>query len=93
MKIVPVTQVIVFLLIASMIGVVVKSVLTNVDLNALQAASASSHTSTEETKSAIWYVNHRDEALKHIQECRKDISLGYTENCINAEYAIKIIGQ
>jgi len=93
MKIVPVTQVIVLLLIASMIGIVVKSVLTNVDLNALQAASASSHTSTEETKSAIWYVNRRDEALKHIQECRKDISLSYSQNCINAEYAVKISGQ
>ncbi|MDP3333504.1 MAG: EexN family lipoprotein [Methylococcaceae bacterium] len=93
MKTTPFPQVIVLLLIASMIGIVVKSVLTNVDLNALQAASITSHTSAEQTKSAIWYVSNRDEALKHIKECRKDISLSYTKNCINAEYAIKIIGQ
>lgn len=93
MKTLHVPQAIVFLLIASVIAVVVKNVLSTVDLNALEAANTASNNSPEEIKSAIWFVNHRDEAHKLIQECRKDIRLSYTENCINAEYAIKITGQ
>ncbi len=82
-----------FMLLVFMIFFVAKSVFPNENTSTLASASMVRDISPEEAKSPIWFVNHPDEARKQIQACRKDINLSNNQNCINAEYTAKLIGQ
>ncbi|MBS3955230.1 MAG: hypothetical protein KGZ88_19955 [Methylomicrobium sp.] len=92
MKNIPIQKVVLFTVIAFMIVVVIEKDLFNVNSDALMPASTFSDKDLEEAKSVLWFINHREEAHTQIQECRMDIVLSHTENCVNAEFAIKIIG-
>ena len=89
----PIQKVILFTVFVYMIVAVIEKELSNVSTNALGTASVFRDKDLEEAKSVLWFMNHRKEAHTQIQECRMDIVLGRTDNCINAEFAIKIIGK
>lgn len=93
MKNIPIREVIVFILVVYMIVDVSQNVLPDINMSALKASAEISASPSEPAKSVIWFIDHRDEARTLIQKCRKDISLANTENCINAEYGLKIAGQ
>jgi hypothetical protein len=77
-----------------MIFVVIDKLVSNLASNSLVTASAfrDNDKNQEETKSVLWFINNREEAHMQVQECRMDIVLSHTDNCVNAEFAIKIIG-
>lgn len=81
------------ILIIFMMVIITKNLLTDVNLETLKAENISSANSTEESKSVIWFVERHDEALKLSEQCRKNIGLANTNNCINAEYALKLTGR
>lgn len=92
MKIALTRELLVLLLIGSTFFIVNEKLLPNIDLNAPEAQGFVTNLPAEKTQSSVWFINHRDEAYKRVQECRKDKRLTHTQNCINAEFALKIVG-
>jgi hypothetical protein len=92
MKNIPFQKVILSIVFACMIFVGIEKLLSNLDATTLVRVSSFSDKGQEETKSVLWFISNREEAHTQVQECRMDLVLSHTDNCINAEFAIKIIG-
>ncbi len=92
MKIARAREVIVLTLIGYTVFLANEKLLPNIDLSVPETDGLMANLPVEETQSSIWFISHRDEAQKRVEECRKDKRLTHMQNCINAEFAIKALG-
>lgn len=75
------------------VSVVAKIAKQHENFNSSDAAGMENSMQTAETRSLVWFLEHRAEADALVLECRRNATASNTENCINAEYALKLAGK
>lgn len=93
MKTIPVSEVIILFFLVFAFMIVSKKISPFLNVNLPKAESFSTNTPLEETQPVAWYIANLDIARKHLEDCRKSSRLTSTQDCINAEFAIRMSGR